>query len=327
MKKKKDKLYIFLHMHKTGGTTMVEHIEKNFKPEEVLRLYPQEILKLYPKSKYKDNQAKNFFQQLGFARYNKYLKDYFESLSSERKSKIKVIYGHGVFYGIHNFFDKEARYIAFFRHPMSRTVSWYNYFRGLSKDANLAGLPALRKLVNQNLSINGKIPNFDSWIDKKYDTSLQMIEFLRIRKFLEKKSNYTLEDIQNALKKFYFVGLTETSEVDALYLYGIWRIKKFSPNINISKKRVLPEEIKKLKRKIIDKNMPDVKLYKCASEMNKRFKKENKNFYKVVNNVSFRRNLFLSFIFILEKFYQISAKLRKSSKSYSKALDLFKNQF
>jgi hypothetical protein len=41
MENKKGYIYIFLHIPKTGGTTLVKHALKNFKKDEILEITPK----------------------------------------------------------------------------------------------------------------------------------------------------------------------------------------------------------------------------------------------------------------------------------------------
>jgi len=99
MKKKRNYLYVFLHLPKTGGTTFSEQIKKHLK--------------------------KNEFLDITHLRYG------FEKVDLKNKKnleKIKVILGHASYYGIHKLFPKKIpRYIVFFRDPAERIVSAYNF--------------------------------------------------------------------------------------------------------------------------------------------------------------------------------------------------------
>ncbi|GAI20235.1 unnamed protein product, partial [marine sediment metagenome] len=132
--KKKEPLYIFLHVMKTGGTTIREHIVENFRKEEYLFLY----LNKYP-----------------FLREKKDIKHYISSLTKKRRDKLKIIFGHRSYYGLHELFpDREVRYIAFLRNPIDRIISHYNFQReNLNKKVNL-------KRSREVILINGKILPF-----------------------------------------------------------------------------------------------------------------------------------------------------------------------
>ena len=75
-----DPLFLFLHMPKNAGTTFRVHIENNLEQDEVLPLYV-DIDKRY--------RDRNF------------LREYVTSLPEGRKRKLKLVYGHEVHYGIH----------------------------------------------------------------------------------------------------------------------------------------------------------------------------------------------------------------------------------
>ena len=87
-------IYIFLHMPKCAGTTFRVHIENNLAQDEILPLYI--------------DKDKNF-------RDRDYVRQYITSLDQERKKKLKLVYGHEVHYGIHDWLGREGRYFTFLR--------------------------------------------------------------------------------------------------------------------------------------------------------------------------------------------------------------------
>jgi len=97
----KDILYIIIHIHKTGGTTLKSHIRFNFKKEEILLLYR--------------NINPDFVKKDG-------VENYINSLPLEKREKIKVIIGHGAYWGLHELFQKPCRYVIFFRNPV---IIWF----------------------------------------------------------------------------------------------------------------------------------------------------------------------------------------------------------
>ena len=93
MEKKKDELWIFLHIPRTGGNTISEVLIKKF-PEQVL---------LTSKIRYQKKPSKI------------------------NKPKIRFILGHATYFGLHKSYpDKIPRYFTFIRDPAERIVSQYN---------------------------------------------------------------------------------------------------------------------------------------------------------------------------------------------------------
>ena len=158
----KDYLYIFIHIPKTGGTTIKENIKANLGKDEFISLYWDEkpsdlrliseetIKKLYPlkeeilaKISIELSSKKNIFNSKEEA------KKYITSLSEKEKEKIKVIIGHHMPYGIHKYFNKKPRYITFLRNPIDRRISEYNYKRSiLEKNTDILKnkIPKLKEL-------------------------------------------------------------------------------------------------------------------------------------------------------------------------------------
>lgn len=223
-------LYIFLHIPKTAGSTFVYHLKKNFKEDELLHLH---------------FENKNF----DFKKLN--------------KSKIKVIYGHGVKYGVHKHFKREARYICFLRDPVSRAVSIYNHKRRLFND--FSKLDSKKKQnLEKTLLINKKVQSFEKWVEKKLDTRaknthMSVHRLLINLGYLDKP--VSKKNISNFIKKFYFVGLTENYDSDSLYIYNLLNINKYFLNKNVAKTNCAPKLNKKLVNLILLKSKSDLKIY------------------------------------------------------------------
>lgn len=90
---------VFLHIPKTGGTTLSAIFRRNYKPGELL-----------------DHES------LAYVPVN------WEGLSEEQKKNIKGISGH-YYYGIHESFADSATYFTILRDPVERLISMYFYLR------------------------------------------------------------------------------------------------------------------------------------------------------------------------------------------------------
>ena len=140
MENKKKELYIFLHINKCAGTTLREHIRNNLKDDEFLLLYKHE---------------KPIFKK----KIGKYIK----SLTKEKKDKIKIIFGHRVYYSLHKLFpDREVRYITFLRNPVDRTISHYNFTVVRLKYGRFMKEITKKRLIKQYME-NGRLLNFKEW--------------------------------------------------------------------------------------------------------------------------------------------------------------------
>jgi len=285
-KEQKNPIYLFMHVPKCGGSTFVKHIKSNFKKEETLNLYPlQEVHHKVPGYEHLKRPGD--------------VKNYLQLLEDTKKDNIKVIYGHNVFYGIHEYFSKPSRYVTFLRHPVARILSDYNmglylfdlFKKGLINDDQ-------QKTLNRRYFIgsSGKMRPFEEWIDSARTGVNHAVFFLHARGFLDKQiiedmTREHLEATKKLLEKFYFVGITENFNEDAAFLYGKLGIRNFCENHNVAPRYYLQKNDKKMIDLIISKNQLDAELYEHAKKLNREFKKQNKYFYFLATRMKWKRTL------------------------------------
>lgn len=96
-----DKLLVFLHIPKTGGTTLSDIFRKStsYAPGEIVDHLTQEAI------------------------HNQY-----GELSEQERNAVKVILGHH-FYGIHEIFAKPPAYFTMLREPVDRVISQYYFLK------------------------------------------------------------------------------------------------------------------------------------------------------------------------------------------------------
>ena len=232
-------------------------------------------------------------------------------MSKEQRNKIKVIYGHTVEFGIHKYFDKTPRYVTFFREPFDRMISLYNFLLTSYDYYKLGNSPSIN--CQTSLLENGEVPQFERWLKLKKDNifNMPMHQMLTSLK-------YSPENME----KFYFIGITENYNNDALFLYHKLGIKKFCADHNISSKFFTPtkEERGKIKKTSSEQLSDDYALYKRAIQNNKNFKKGNINYTIAVLYMKYRKFLALT----AQKLYEISAILKKHSRIYTQFIKLSK---
>jgi len=295
--KNKKKLYIFLHIPKCAGTTFNFHLKYNFKKHQTLYLFINHGFYNLKTKKYEYLQNIN------------HLKKYLKSLTQEQKQKIKVIYGHTIYYGIHKFFpNQKPVYIIFVRDPFSRRISQYNQlqkslknnFKINSDEIGYLPFEINKEKIKQINTINKKIISFKQFSQRK-NFQNNYIKLL-IRKDFLKKTNkrYSKKHLEEVLKKFYFIGITENFESDFLFLSKILKFKKFYSKKNIGKKyfslkKRTQQEINKLKKKFKKRNKLDYKLYNLALKHNKNFKIKIKDLDKIIKNQKIKKYLSIPF--------------------------------
>ncbi len=86
--------YIFLHIHKTAGTTLRTIVVQRFEEPNVYETYDKQLTE-----------------------------------PDDKALSAKVFYGHNCWYGIHEIIKRDCQYITFLRDPYERLVSlWYHHW-------------------------------------------------------------------------------------------------------------------------------------------------------------------------------------------------------
>jgi len=125
---------IFFHIPKAGGSTFNFILDRMYDENSIFRFYNPKTGSDW------DEAAKSFI-----------------GLSNTDKSKISVLAGHMNF-GLHNHFpSQEVKYITFFRDPIERIISHYNYVLR-SKDHYLYEF-----VKSNDLTLNEYVGNNISW--------------------------------------------------------------------------------------------------------------------------------------------------------------------
>lgn len=243
-------LFIHLHIPKTGGTTLRDIIQRQYRAEKILMI---------PKLEESENILKE--------------------VSTSQINQLKLIQGH-LKYGIHNHFHRRAKYFSIIRDPINRVLSTYYYV--LSQKNNPQNLSTSNNqmtiydfvqsgvnpfLINgQTKLISGKTGNIDNPI-------IESEELFSLAK----------ENIEN---DFLFLGITEMFDETILILKNMlgWHMPYYSIANRTKKKpnydAVNPTIISFIK----EHNQLDIKLYNITkTSLLNRIAKENDIFQNRIN--------------------------------------------
>ena len=243
-------LFIHLHIPKTGGTTLRDIIQRQYRSEKILMI---------PKLEESENILKE--------------------VSNSQINQLKLIQGH-LKYGIHNHFYRRAKYFAIIRDPINRVLSTYYYV--LSQKNNPQNLSTSNNqmtiydfvqsgvnpfLINgQTQLISGKTGDIDNPI-------IESEELFSLAK----------ENIEN---DFLFLGITEMFDETILILKNMlgWHMPYYSIANRTKKKpnydAVNPTIISFIK----EHNQLDIKLYNITkTSLLNRIAEENDIFQNRIN--------------------------------------------
>ena len=243
-------LFIHLHIPKTGGTTLRDIIQRQYRSEKILMI---------PKLEESENILKE--------------------VSTSQINQLKLIQGH-LKYGIHNHFHRRAKYFAIIRDPINRVLSTYYYV--LSQKNNPQNLSTSNNqmtiydfvqsgvnpfLINgQTQLISGKTGEIDNPI-------IESEELFSLAK----------ENIEN---DFLFLGITEMFDETILILKNMlgWHMPYYSIANRTKKKpnydAVNPTIISFIK----EHNQLDIKLYNITkTSLLNRIAEENNIFQNRIN--------------------------------------------
>jgi len=296
-------LYIFVHLHKTGGTTLNKHILKNFKKDEVLSLdYRRMDINPFicSKNDYK-LLAKNAILKIPF----------------EKRSKIKVITGHYLPNGIDKYFFGSPRYITLVRDPFSQVKSLYNYYNTLYRNEK----PTKKNIIlyKSFLKTGGKVPEFKNWLEKKFNSAQGGLVIRPYHKYYS-ELGYKCDD-------FYFVGLTEKLNEDLMFLMHLMKMNKHFILQNRSDV-FIKENTKILEKQYKKKYKKTYEIYYKFLKKNINFKSNYPNYNKIVHIKRIERIIFLPFTQIIFDFTEtlrmLSSAMRKKCKIYGRVWDILK---
>ncbi len=218
---------IFLHIPKTGGTTLTSVFSNRFEPEETFDVH-------------EDNDRP-------FASYRDMLQRV-KDLPDQRAARIKFLHGH-VPYGVHQSLPGSSTYVTMLRDPVDRVLSQYYFWKKTSFQPILdEDLPTFaRNLVGHKLD-NYQVRLISGAWDHQGPCSQELLE----------------KAIYNLRNHFVSVGLTERFGESLLHLRKRlgWRSNPYYIKRNVARRRPGRDRIPQNVLAIIEEhNQLDMKLY------------------------------------------------------------------
>lgn len=307
-------IYIHCHIPKTAGATLTLNICRSLRKHQALATgscFRDQYFNCHTKRYAFFDGEKESFQH------------YVNSLSPQQKKEIMYLFGHDSYYGIHKSFLSEPRYFAFFRDPVKRAFSFYNFH--ITYLNNLAQYKLCGKswtpqhcwyeaLFSEVFYEKGKRKSFEEWAsllcENKYPFIKTMNNFLIDLGYTHQSKGVLEVD----LDKFFFVGLTETFAEDSLFLYDHLGVNYFFSEKNSSVPVVTPasvgiEVVKKLEKRL----EADIDLYQRALAKNQKFKQQSASFSKVVQRMRKKQK-------ILTIFWSQAAWIKNQIKKFLKKI-------
>ena len=221
---------IFLHIPKTGGSTLHKILDRQYSRAQTLKLDDPQIIA-------------------------------FKSLPALQRGRYRLIQGH-LYFGFHRFIPRASTYITFLRRPVERVLSFYYYARSTS-DHYLYPLLArerldLKTLLSRDLTselCNGQTRQLagDEWEDPQRVVT---------RAALERAQS-------NLRSHFRVVGLLEEFDASLLLLHRAfdWHLP-FYVKENVTKEKPDDTSLDVEMRKLVeDANGLDLELYEYARNL------------------------------------------------------------
>jgi len=225
------KLTIFLHMPKTGGTTLNQIVRRVY-DDDSLYATPDVITEHYGDEWWEFD----YEERWQFAR------DSFADLPESEKQNLDAVLGH-LWFGWHELTDRSCQYVTFLRNPVHRTISAYNYNRD-----------------RDNKTVGG----FEEFLEESFSSNFQT-------KFLTGNFSPDPESLEQAIQNienhFLLVGLTEHYDEDLIHLSELlgWSFPYYN-RANTSEKHVTLKDLDAgTISKIIEVNELDISLYKYVT--------------------------------------------------------------
>lgn len=226
---------LFLHIPKTGGASLADVFEQNFGP------WGSDVY-------FNANDWSN--------------------LNSEKMKRARVVHGHFP-YGIHNYINRDYKYITIIRHPADRIASLYSYIMGFTDDGIAhwqQSYPSLYRGMPIEKFIELPMPTMSNGMSKQIYGESKYIQF---------GSDFSISEFNEVLEHLdeFLVGVVDYYEDSIRAICSYFQLKiDFVPHNNKSGERQadIRQQVR-CNRIFLAMNEFDIELHRIALEKADRF--------------------------------------------------------
>ncbi len=253
-------VYCVLHLYKTAGSNLRFNFARNFADSEVLALYTD------PMGLDKGTSPANPGWDL--PKVQTYV-------AENATLQTRCLIGHMVYFGIHDLLGPgvDARYITFLRHPVERVISLYYHLRNQSQS------DWHWEIVENDWSLEQWLTHSELLLADDGQTRQLLLGNVPGIERVRNLSSEHLEAAKRILAQFWFVGLQETFDHDANYIYGQASFRRFHPQARIYATPEKRSVDARLREMIAERNQLDLELYSYAQDMHRHFVENNRLSY------------------------------------------------
>ena len=226
---------IFLHIPKTGGTTLHHILERCYSKDQICTF----------KDLNRQTQIDNF-----------------RKLPPGKREAYRLIQGH-LHFGFHRYLPGDSIYITLLREPIARTLSFYYYARS-HPDHYLYS-----SLANDHVDLKTLLKDRRSMTDEFFNLQTRMIAGEELNDPKRLTNRGIVQAAKENLRNHFVVGLTEEFDASLRLMsrrFG-WKVKSYvKKNVTDRKDRIDTVDAETLAL-LREANALDIELYQFAREL------------------------------------------------------------